>query len=132
VLLLGAGLSLTVAPLTATVLGSLDDRHAGLASGVNNAVARAASLLAVAVLPLAAGLGSGSLTDPGALAPTFRAAMRISAVLLLVAAAISAAFVPGKRPQPTAAPALAPRGRRRFHCSVDAPPLHPRQASGGR
>ena len=54
-----------MAPLTATALGSLDDAHAGIASGVNNAVARAAGLLAVAVLPLAAGLGGGSLTDAG-------------------------------------------------------------------
>ena len=42
VIVLGLGLSLLVAPLTATALGSLDDAHAGIASGVNNAVARAA------------------------------------------------------------------------------------------
>ncbi|MEO8329219.1 MAG: DHA2 family efflux MFS transporter permease subunit, partial [Candidatus Nanopelagicales bacterium] len=47
VLLFGIGLSLTVAPLTATVLASAPDRHSGLASGVNNAVARVAGMLAV-------------------------------------------------------------------------------------
>ena len=56
VVLFGLGLSATVAPLTATVLATADVRHAGVASGVNNAVARAAGLLAVAGLPLAVGL----------------------------------------------------------------------------
>ena len=54
-LLFGLGLSMTVAPLTATVLASADDRHAGVASGVNNATARAAGLLSVAGLPAAVG-----------------------------------------------------------------------------
>jgi len=96
VVIFGLGLSLTVAPLTATALGAVDARHAGLASAVNNVVARAAGLLAVAVLPLAAGLGQGDLRDPVALAPTFQVAMRICASLLLVGAAISFAFVPGR------------------------------------
>ena len=56
VVMMGLGLSLTVAPLTATVLNSADPRYAGTASGVNNAVARSAGLLAVAVIPAVAGL----------------------------------------------------------------------------
>jgi len=128
VLLLGAGLSLTVAPLTATVLGALDDRHAGIASGVNNAVARAAGLLAVAVLPLAAGLGGGSLTDPRALEPTYRGAMRICAALLLAAAAVAAAFIPGRRSRQPARPLAGPPPRREpFHCGISGPPLHPKR-----
>jgi MFS family permease len=49
-LLFSLGLSATVAPLTATVLADADESNAGIASGVNNAVARVASLLAVAAL----------------------------------------------------------------------------------
>jgi len=49
-LLFGFGLSMTVAPLTATVLGDADEHHAGIASGVNNAIARVAGLLAIAAL----------------------------------------------------------------------------------
>ena len=64
VVVFGLGLSLTVAPLTATVLASADVRHAGVASGVNNAVARAAGLVAVAALPAAVGLGAASYHQP--------------------------------------------------------------------
>ncbi|MGI9558004.1 MAG: MFS transporter [Solirubrobacterales bacterium] len=49
-LLFGVGLAMTVAPLTATVLDSVEERRAGIASGVNNAVSRVAGLVAIAVL----------------------------------------------------------------------------------
>jgi len=67
VLVLGVGLVITVAPLTAAVLGAVDDHHAGIGSAINNGIARIGSLLAVAVLPAAAGLtdatGDLHLTD---------------------------------------------------------------------
>src|SRR5947208_12216154 len=44
----GVGLAITVAPLTAAVLAGVDEHHAGIASGVNNAIARVAGLLAIA------------------------------------------------------------------------------------
>jgi Major Facilitator Superfamily len=101
VLIMGLGLSLTVAPLTATALGAVDERHAGIASGVNNAVARAAGLLAVAVLPLAAGLGGGSLTTPADLEPMYRRAMLICAGMLLVGALIAFISIPIKLRAPS-------------------------------
>ena len=90
VVLFGLGLSATVAPLTATVLASADVRHAGVASGVNNAVARAAGLFAVAGLPLAVGLTGDAYQDQTAMNSGFHMAMVICAGLLVVAAVLSA------------------------------------------
>ena len=81
-LVLGVGLTLTVAPLTATVLAAIETRHAGLGSAVNNAVARIGSLLAIAVVPAAAGIavgGSGVDLDQG-----FDQAMYIAAGLCVM------------------------------------------------
>ena len=57
VVVFGLGLAVTVAPLVGAVLMSVDERLTGTASGINNAVSRVAQLLAIALLPLAAGLG---------------------------------------------------------------------------
>ncbi|GLZ53867.1 MFS transporter [Actinomycetospora sp. NBRC 106378] len=90
VVLFALGLAATVAPLTATVLDAADDRHAGVASGVNNAVARAAGLLAVAVIPAAAGIAGADYTDPVAFSAGYHRAVVIAACLLLGAALLTA------------------------------------------
>ena len=85
----GAGLALVVAPVTATVLAAADDRHAGVASGINNAVARVAGLIAVAVLPLIAGLSGEAFYDPEAMDDGFKIAMVVTACLSLAGGLIA-------------------------------------------
>jgi hypothetical protein len=76
-LVFGCGLSLTVAPLTATVLADAGERDAGVASGVNNAVARVAGLLGIAILGALVAGGSNTLDVAG-----YRNAMEITAGLV--------------------------------------------------
>ncbi|RZS90915.1 EmrB/QacA subfamily drug resistance transporter [Motilibacter rhizosphaerae] len=94
--LLGLGMAVLVAPLTATVLASVGDEHAGLASGVNNAVARTASLVAVAALPVVVGLGGDDYADPRVLHPAYRTAMLLCAGLVALGAVVSWVGVPGR------------------------------------
>jgi EmrB/QacA subfamily drug resistance transporter len=119
VIIFGLGLCLLVAPLTSTALGSLDDAYAGIASGVNNAVARAASLLAVAILPLAAGLGSGNLTDAAQLHPVYRNSMLLCAALMVAGAVIAFLLIPNRLPAKSPVKSF---------CDPAAPPSQPRQS----
>jgi EmrB/QacA subfamily drug resistance transporter len=89
VLVFGFGLALMIAPLTATVLAAAPDEHAGVASGVNNAVARAGALLAVAALPVAVGLHGEEYADPIVFNDAYRTAMIICAVLVAAGGLIS-------------------------------------------
>ena len=75
----GFGLVVTVAPLTATALAAAPEEHAGIASAINNDVARAAGLIAVSVLPAAAGLTAESYLDPSVFDAGFGTAMYIAA-----------------------------------------------------
>lgn len=93
----GLGLALLVSPLTATVLATAPDRYAGVASGVNNAVARAGSLLAVAALPAVGGLSGSAYRDPDALTSGYRTAMAICAGLLAAGGAVSWVGLKGTR-----------------------------------
>ena len=83
------GLSMTVAPLTGTVLAAAPDELAGTASGVNNAIAQTARLLAVAALPLAVGLSGREYASPVLLAPAYRSAMLVCAGMLVAAAVLT-------------------------------------------
>jgi hypothetical protein len=74
----GAGLALTVAPLTSTAMQAAPAEHAGAASAVNNVVARAAGLLAVGLLPVLAGLAGSRSLSSHAFAAGFRTAMVIA------------------------------------------------------
>jgi MFS family permease len=85
----GLGLALMVAPLTATVLAAAPDEHAGIASGVNNAVARTGSLLAVAALPVAVGLTGDDYAMPSVFNDGYRSAMIACAVLLIAGGVVS-------------------------------------------
>ncbi|MFN8078239.1 MAG: MFS transporter [Kineosporiaceae bacterium] len=82
--LFGLGMTTLVAPLTSAVLAAAPVQHAGVASGVNNAVARAASLLAVAVIPAAAGLGGDDYRSVVDFAAGYRSAMLLCAGLLVL------------------------------------------------
>lgn len=120
--LFGLGLATTVAPLTATALAAADVEHAGIASGVNNAVARAAGLIAVAVVPVLAVLTGDAYRNPEVFAAGFRTAMVITAGLQVSGAAL--AWLTIRSDLAGHAEIQAERHPWR-HCAVDGPPLCP-------
>ena len=129
VTLFGLGLSVTVAPLTATVLAAAPVSNAGVASGVNNAVARSAGLLIVAALPVITGLSGSSYADPAALQSAYTRSMVFCAVLLAVGAVLAVLLVKaevaaGPEPAPVE-PLRCPATPCRVHCAVAGPPLQP-------
>jgi EmrB/QacA subfamily drug resistance transporter len=89
ILVFGLGLGLTVAPLTAAAMAALDDEHAGLASGVSNAVTRMAQLLAISMLPLAAGLSGIHQIGGEAFSEGFQRSTWIGAALMAAGGLIS-------------------------------------------
>ncbi|MEV8513562.1 DHA2 family efflux MFS transporter permease subunit [Dactylosporangium sp. NPDC051484] len=127
VLVLGLGLAITVAPLTSTALSSAPAAHAGTASAVNNDVARAAGLIAVAVLPAAAGITSAAYTSPVLLSAGFHRAVLICAGLCVLAGLLAAATIRDVHALPPARSAGGEVLEEEpwLSCAVDAPPATP-------
>jgi hypothetical protein len=115
VVMFGLGLAITVAPLTSTVLDAVPASHAGMASAVNNDVARAAGLIAVAVLPAAAGLTGTAYLHPAEFSAGFDTASLITACLCLAGGALAALTI--RNPRREAGPAP----QQQLHCALDAP-----------
>jgi len=125
VLVFGLGLAITVAPLTATALGAVPDEHSGLASAVNNSVARVGGLIAVAVLPAMAGISGTSYLHPSEFSTGFRSAVLISGSLCAVGGVVAALWIRNPVDGPAGRP---PRPGTRepvacLHCALDAAPL---------
>ena len=121
VVVLGLGLAITVAPLTATAMSSAPAQHAGIASAINNDLARFGGLLAVAVLPALAGITDTVYLHPDALAAGFRTAVLISGGLCAAGGLIAAVTITNPRRVPR--PAGGPASEECLHCGLDAPSL---------
>jgi hypothetical protein len=127
VIVFGLGLTLVASPVTATALAAVDASHAGIASGVNNAVARVANLLAVAALPLVAGITGDSFYDPAAMTDGFHIAMLTCAALAAAGGGVAwltisndaLAAEPERRGEP---PIAVPT---HYTCAVSGPPWQP-------
>jgi EmrB/QacA subfamily drug resistance transporter len=130
VMVFAVGLAVTVAPLTATAMNAAPAEHSGIASAVNNTVARAAGLFAVAVLPLLSGLTGAAALSPAAFSAGFRTAVYISAAASAAGGLLGVLLIRNPPRRPAVAPAQST-----FHCGVGAPPLRPvlvAAAPGGR
>jgi EmrB/QacA subfamily drug resistance transporter len=119
----GLGLTATVAPLTATVLASAEERHAGIASGVNNTVARTAGLLAIAALPGMAGIRADEFSDPVAFTEGFQTALTITGGLAIASGVLAFMLLTGR---PVARHEGCPPAP---NCPLDAPPLRVPEAA---
>jgi predicted MFS family arabinose efflux permease len=120
VVVFGFGIAINVAPLTATALAAAPADHAGVASAVNNDVARAAGLIAVAVLPALAGITGDSYLHPAALAHGFKVAAMMAAVFCAAGGLLAALTI---RNPPRTAGASGSTPRRESSCGLEAPPL---------
>ncbi len=121
VLVFGIGLAVAVAPLTSTVLAAVPAEHAGMASAVNNDVARAAALIAVALLPAAGGLTGDAYRHPVVFSAGFHTASLISGGLCVAGGLLAAVTIRNPSREKAAAVAASRHGPL-LHCALDAPP----------
>jgi Na+/melibiose symporter-like transporter len=127
VIVFGLGLTLVVAPVTATVMASADERHSGIASGINTAVSRLAGLIVVAVLPLVAGLTGKKFYDPSAMVHGFHVAMLACASLAVAGGVLAWLTISSEVLESEPAPGgdLPTGVLHDFSCAVAGPPLRP-------
>jgi EmrB/QacA subfamily drug resistance transporter len=126
VVVFGFGLAVTVAPLTSTVLAAVPAEHSGMASAVNNDVARAASLIAVALLPAVGGITGDAYRHPAVFSSGFHTASLVAAGLCVAGGVLAAATIRN----PARAPAeLRPAQQHALTCAIDAPPQPVRAAT---
>jgi EmrB/QacA subfamily drug resistance transporter len=117
VVVFALGLSLTVAPLTSTVLSAGGEAHAGVSAAVNNAVARIGGLIAVAVIPAAAGISATDAFDAASFSDGYARGMIIAAAVCAAGGLLAAVTIrnprrtEGEQPTPCTS------------CPLDAPPL---------
>jgi EmrB/QacA subfamily drug resistance transporter len=135
IVVFGLGLSATVAPLTATVLDSVEERHVGIASGINNGVSRVAGLLAIAVLgalisarfdSVTGGVGAGPLTAaaPAASTAAFHLGVLIAGLLMIAGGVVAALGIenPQRRVEAVPAGAAAAAGECGHSAECDSQP----------
>ena len=127
VIVFGLGLTLVVAPVTATVMAAADERHSGIASGINTAVSRLAGLIVVAVLPLVAGLTGKKFYDPVAMEHGFHVAMLACAALAVAGGVLAWLTISSEVLESEPAPGgdLPTRVLHDVSCAVAGPPLRP-------
>jgi hypothetical protein len=126
VTLFGLGLAVFVAPLTASVLAAAPPQHVGVASALNNAVARAGGLLAVALVPPLVGLSGDDYRSPVTFAEAYRGATLINLGLLLMGSVVAAVGMTNEVPRVAGEPGVRPEPRAVTHaysCALEGPRL---------